>query len=69
LDVAAQIVNGSTMLPIRPVLESVGYNLAWNGFTQQVLRTRNGVEKVRADETGIHILARVLLNFRLIPST
>ena len=37
LDVPAQIIGGSTMLPIRAVLESVGYYLDWHGATQTVL--------------------------------
>ena len=40
LDVPAQIINGSTMLPIRAVIEAVGYNLAWDGITQTVQITR-----------------------------
>jgi len=31
LDVPARIIGGSTMLPIRAVLESVGYDVDWNG--------------------------------------
>ena len=30
LDVAPRVINGSAMLPIRPVLESVGYDLEWD---------------------------------------
>jgi len=30
MDVPAQIIGGSTMLPIRAVLESLGYSLTWN---------------------------------------
>ena len=37
LNVPAQILGGSTMLPIRAVLESVGYYLDWDGGTQTVL--------------------------------
>ena len=37
LEVPAQIINGSTMLPIRAVLESVGYDLEWEGATQTVV--------------------------------
>ena len=37
LDVPAQIIGGSTMLPIRAVLESVGYYLDWDGSTSTVL--------------------------------
>ena len=42
LDVPAQIINGSTMLPIRAVIEAVGYNLAWDSATQtvQIIRTQ-----------------------------
>ena len=37
LDVPAQIIGGSAMLPIRAVLESVGYYLDWSAETQTVL--------------------------------
>ena len=37
LDVPAQIIGNSTMLPIRAVLESVGYSLDWDGGAQMVL--------------------------------
>ena len=36
LDVPAQIIGGSTMLPIRAVLESVGYDLDWNEETRTI---------------------------------
>jgi hypothetical protein len=39
LDVPAQIINGRTMLPIRAVLESVGYNVDWNNDTRTVVIT------------------------------
>jgi len=42
LDVPAQIINGSTMVPIRLPLESVGYGLDWNGDTRTVVITSNG---------------------------
>ena len=29
LDVQAQIINGSTMIPLRPVLEALGYGVEW----------------------------------------
>jgi len=38
-DVQAQIIGGSTMVPIRLPLESVGYNLNWDGTTNTVLIT------------------------------
>ena len=39
LDVYAQIIGGSTMLPIRAVLESVGYEVDWDDETNTVLIT------------------------------
>lgn len=42
LDVPAQIIGGRTMLPLRAVLESVGYNLNWNRATQTVVITSAG---------------------------
>jgi len=36
LDVPAQIINGRTVVPIRNVLESVGYDLEWNSTTRTV---------------------------------
>ena len=40
LDVPAQIIGGRTMLPIRAVLESVGYSLDWDGANNTVLISR-----------------------------
>ena len=37
LDVPAQIIGGRTMLPIRAVLESVGYSVDWSQATNTVL--------------------------------
>ena len=37
LDVPVQIIGGSTMLPIRAVLESVGYYAEWDGGTGTIL--------------------------------
>jgi len=39
LDVPAQIIGGRTLLPIRAVLESVGYNLDWVSTTRTVIIT------------------------------
>ena len=92
LDVSAQIINGSTMLPIRAIIESIGYRLDWDSSTrtiqisrpmqdqpaqqeeqptiavEPVIIMRNGIEVVRADETGVHILERVLLTQEEIQS-
>jgi uncharacterized protein YkwD len=37
LDVPAQIINGSTVLPIRAIIEYVGYRIDWDGDNQRVL--------------------------------
>lgn len=44
LDIPAQIINDRTMLPIRAVLESVGYELEWEGVTRTVVITSPAVE-------------------------
>jgi len=43
LDVPAQLFNGRTMLPIRAVLESVGYELNWSSATRTVAITTSTV--------------------------
>ena len=47
LDVTAQIISNSTMLPIRAVLESVGYELNWDSGT----RTANIVSEAAQIES------------------
>jgi hypothetical protein len=37
LDVPAQIINGRTMLPIRALVESVGYSVGWDAATSTVV--------------------------------
>jgi hypothetical protein len=39
LDVPAQVIGGRTMLPIRAVLQSVGYNVRWDGGANTVVIT------------------------------
>jgi len=41
LDVPAQIISGRTMVPIRAVLESVGYDLEWNEATRTAIIITN----------------------------
>ena len=36
IDVPAQLIGGRTMLPLRAVLESVGYTLHWDGNTRTI---------------------------------
>jgi hypothetical protein len=38
-DVAPQIMNGRTMIPLRYVVENLGYDVAWNGDTKTVTIT------------------------------
>lgn len=40
LDTAPTIINDRTMLPIRFIVESFGYDVAWNGDTQTVTITK-----------------------------
>jgi len=49
LDVPAQIINGRTMLPIRTVLEAVGYYVDWDNGSRTVLVASEPFEPV---ETG-----------------
>ena len=46
LDVPAQIMEGSTMLPLRAVLESIGYYLTWDGNTRTVIITTDAPAEV-----------------------
>jgi len=39
LDVPAQVIGGSTMVPIRAILESVGYDVHWDEATQTAIIT------------------------------
>jgi hypothetical protein len=49
LDVPAQIINGRTMLPIRALVESIGYSVEWDSATQTVLITTG------ADSCDLHL--------------
>lgn len=61
LEVPAQIINGSTMLPIRAVLESVGYSLGWSEATRTVLITGAQADTAPAaeEETSVETPAEV----------
>ena len=56
LDVPALIIGGRTMLPLRAVLESVGYQLDWNEATRTVNISS-------APETGILNVANIQMDF------
>ena len=66
LDVAAQIIEGRTMLPIRAVLESVGYAVEWDVVNQTVVvTTQTAQEPIREDVDEAQqadIFARELLD-------
>jgi len=47
LEVYAQIINGSTMIPLRAVLESIGYTVEWDDATSTVLITTPGNAALR----------------------
>ena len=47
LDVPAQIINDRTMLPIRAVVESVGYFVDWDAATRTVIINTDGVWNFR----------------------
>jgi hypothetical protein len=52
LDVPAQIIGGSTMLPLRAVLESVGYNLDWDRGTRTVIVSTGQASGANGPGTG-----------------
>ncbi|MCL2386281.1 MAG: copper amine oxidase N-terminal domain-containing protein, partial [Defluviitaleaceae bacterium] len=57
LDVPAQIIGGSTMLPIRAVVESVGYSVDWNNSTSTVvISTGNASSSATQQEATIRII-------------
>jgi uncharacterized protein YkwD len=60
LEVSAQIINGATMVPIRPLAEAVGATVEWNPATQTIAITTNSVDNtlVRRPEQDIHVLER-----------
>jgi len=54
LDVPAQLINGRVMLPIRAVLESVGYYVGWDDATQTVLITSEPAAVTAAGEYALY---------------
>ena len=53
LDVSAQIIGGRTMLPIRFVLESVGYTMDWDDATRTVIISSESTTDLAADPTDL----------------
>jgi len=37
LEIPAQVIGGSTMIPLRAILESIGYHLRWDNVTRTVI--------------------------------
>jgi hypothetical protein len=62
LDVPAQIMNGSMMLPLRAVGEAAGANVTWNGDTKTVLidtKSLSADERVKASDYLVSYAAAV----------
>ena len=55
LDVPAQTIGGRTMLPLRLVLESVGYSLDWDTSTQTVLISTGSEPAVQSAFSGVFV--------------
>ena len=53
LDVSAQIIGGRTMLPIRFVLESVGYTMDWDDATRTVIISYESTINLATDPTDL----------------
>jgi hypothetical protein len=68
LDVPAQIIDGRTMLPIRAVLESIGYYIEWNSATSTIeISTRNPLiseEYEQLANSATNIITATVLNIR-----
>lgn len=53
LEVPAQIIDGRTMLPLRAVLESVGYFVAWNAETNTVVISDMPLPEIDAEPQAV----------------
>jgi hypothetical protein len=62
LEVPAQIINGRTMLPIRAVLESVGYHVYWDHANRTVVVLKLTPFNINGGTTGAFV--REQLNFK-----
>ena len=74
IDVAPYIVNGSTLIPLRGLLEEMGATVSWDGETQTVTITK-GIKKIELQiwskmvyiEDGVYGRVRhTMLNFPVI---
>ena len=56
LDVAAQILNGRTMVPARAIAEAYGVDVQWDAATRTVVLTQEVKEEAVADESVLFTL-------------
>lgn len=56
LDVPAQIIDGRTMLPIRSLLEAVGYDVDWDAATQTVVISSTPWNPAHVGDAEIHVM-------------
>ena len=61
LDVAPDIIDGKTMLPIRFIAESFGFDVDWNGTNQEITITRRGENETPLAETNAPVAANNIL--------
>ena len=61
LDVAPDIIDGKTMLPIRFIAESFGFDVDWNGTDQEITITRRGENETPLAETNAPVAANNIL--------
>jgi uncharacterized protein YkwD len=69
LDVPAQIIGRSTMLPIRALVESVGYSVGWNGATNTVIIYFAYGEPLQINHTQLRIPNRRVTDEEIIAWT
>jgi len=75
LDVPAQIIGDSTMVPLRAILEGMGYNLGWSGgaitITSPIRVVPDyitiGGERFPTDMTHLNLINRGLTNACIVP--
>jgi len=64
LDVPAQIIGGRTMLPLRALLEHIGYELEWDEAARAVMISANTLHTMNAGQAEpVNLRALLLTNF------
>ena len=64
LDVPAQIIGGSTMVPLRYPLQAIGFHLGWDAAANAVLISRDPIEVTETMSPAEHFA----LNFAMVQS-